>query len=53
MKKVYLSPAIRIQAIDAEDIMEVSLPVIDTGKEEDIISESSEILSNGSTVWDE
>ena len=54
MKKVYTTPAIRIQLIDTEDIMDsISIPVIDTGKDDDIITESSEVLSNGASVWDE
>ncbi len=54
MNKVYVTPAIRIQSIEAEDIMEpVSLIVIDSGKDEEIITESSEVLSNGGSVWDE
>lgn len=54
MKKVYTTPAIRIQLIDTEDIMEsISIAVIDSNQDDEIIKESSEILSNGASVWDE
>ncbi len=53
MKKVYTTPAIRIQLIDTEDIMEISIAVIDSVQDEEIIKESSEVLSNGASVWDE
>ena len=54
MKKVYTTPGIRIQLIDTEDIMEsISIAVFDNGQDDELIKESSEVLSNGASVWDE
>ncbi len=58
MKRIYLIPQIRIQAIDTEDIMEGSLPIFNgdnprTDAENDVITNKSEILGNSNSVWDE
>ncbi len=58
MKKFYLTPAIRIQAIDAGDFMEtVSIPIFDNNNPETPegieITDGTEVLGNGSSVWDE
>ena len=54
MKRIYLIPQIRIQAIDTEDIMEGSLPIFNgDNAENDVITNKSEILGNSNSVWDE
>ena len=58
MKKNYLTPAIRIQAIDAGEIMEqVSIPIFDnknTQTPEGVeITTGTEVLGNGTSIWDE
>ena len=57
MKRSYLIPQIRIQSIDTEDIMEGSLPIFNednprTDAANDVITDKSEILGNGNSVWD-
>ena len=57
MKKYYLTPDIRIQAIDAGDFMEtVSIPIFDnnnTQTPEGVeITTGSEVLGNGTSIWD-
>lgn len=51
MKRNYQTPDIRIQSVDVEDFLDESLTIF-TDKEDEIIMESEEILSNRS-VWDE
>ena len=55
MKRLYLIPQIRIQAIDTEDIMDSgSLPIFnEENQETDVITDKSEILGNSNSVWDE
>ncbi len=60
MKKSYLIPDIRIQAIDTEDLMEeqpLSLPIFNGTNpdypETETITSGEEILGNKSSVWDE
>lgn len=61
MKRKYLTPMIRIQAIETEDgIMEMSLqtlPVFDENNPSTVegsqINNGSEILGNQHSVWDE
>lgn len=58
MKRIYLIPTIRVQAVDAEDdILEMSLPVFDENnpntEPSSEISNGSEILVNRRSVWDE
>ena len=56
MKKYYLTPDIRIQAIDAGDFMEtVSIPILDNKSEpggDILIEQGTDVLGNGSSVWD-
>ena len=55
MKKNYLTPDIRIQAIDASDFMDVSIPILDDKSEQGgdlLIDDGTKVLSNGSSVWD-
>ncbi|MBR5686645.1 MAG: hypothetical protein IKX36_01650 [Prevotella sp.] len=56
MKKSYLIPQIRIQAIDTDDIMEGSIPIFNgenpQTEESDVITDKSEVLGNGNSVWD-
>ena len=57
MKRSYLIPQIRIQSIDTEDIMEGSLPIFNednpqTDAANDVITDKSEILGNGNSVWE-
>ena len=58
MKRIYLIPTIRIQAVDAEDdVLEMSLPVFDeknpNTEQSSEISNGAEILVNQHSVWDE
>lgn len=57
MKKYYLTPDIRIQAIDAGDFMEtVSIPIYDNNNpktpEGIEITTGTEVLGNGTSIWD-
>ena len=54
MKKQYVCPNIRIKSVESEDTMEsISMMVIDSTKEEEMITESNEILGNTNSVWDD
>lgn len=58
MKKFYLAPKIRIQAIETEDnIMEMSLYVFDENNpntnEDSQITNGSEILGNKHSIWED
>jgi len=58
MKRIYLIPTIRVQAVDAEDdVLEMSLPVFDEKnpytEQSSEISNGAEILVNQRSVWDE
>ncbi len=56
MKKNYLTPEIRIQSIETREFLEdtISLPVYDAnGDTEPLIEESSQVFSNGTSVWDQ
>ena len=60
MKKIYLTPAIRIQAIDTEDILDNSVggvPVFDDKNPSSdasiLITDGTEVLGNKTSVWDE
>ena len=57
MKRSYTTPAIRLQAIDAEDFLDNSLPIFNednpTTVESDVIKSSDEVLGNSHSVWDE
>ncbi len=58
MKKIYQTPDIRIQLIDSEDnILDTSLPLFDEANpktiETETIENSSEVLGNGNSVWDQ
>ncbi|MBO4659357.1 MAG: hypothetical protein J5637_07025 [Prevotella sp.] len=55
MKRIYMTPAICLQSIDAEDFMDgevVSLPIHEEASDE-LIQSSEEVLGNGASVWDE
>ena len=53
MKKDYLAPRIMVLPFDSnDDLMESSIPIYKEN-EEDVITESSEILGNKNSVWDE
>ena len=55
MKKYYLTPDIRIQAIDAGDFME-TISIYDSNNPKtpaDVeITTGTEILGNGTSIWD-
>ena len=57
MKRIYMTPEIRLQSVDAEDIMETtSLPVFEDKTASDgdyIITNGSEVLGNSNSVWEE
>ena len=57
MKRSYTTPAIRLQAIDAEDFLDNSLPIFNEDnartEESDVIGKSEEVLGNSNSVWDE
>jgi hypothetical protein len=57
MKRSYTTPAIRLQAIDAEDFLDNSLPIFNEDNastvESDVIGKSEEVLGNSHSVWDE
>ena len=57
MKRFYTTPAIRLQAIDAEDFLDNSLPIFNEDNpstvESDVIKGSEEVLGNSHSVWDE
>ena len=58
MKRKYVTPMIRLQAIETEDgIMEMSLPVFDENNPNTVddsqIGNGSEILGNQHSVWEE
>ena len=58
MKRIYLIPTIRVQAVDAEDdVLEMSLPVFDEKnpytEQSSEIGNGAEILVNQRSVWDE
>ncbi len=55
MKKFYLTPDIRIQAIDAGDFMEtISIYYKDDPKTPEgvEITTGTEVLGNGTSIWD-
>ena len=55
MKRIYMTPAICLQSIDAEEFMEedvLSLPYHEETSDE-LIQSSEEVLGNGVSVWDE
>lgn len=55
MKRIYVTPAISLQSIDAEEFMEedvLSLPKFD-GTSDEVIESSEEVLGNGASIWDE
>jgi hypothetical protein len=56
MKKIYLTPAIRIQAIDTQDILDNSIPIFDANNPKTdpnvTITDGSEVLGNGTSIWD-
>lgn len=57
MKKIYLTPAIRIQAIDSEDVMansmEGAIPTFDNPATKDTdLGTTDPILTNGASIWD-
>lgn len=56
MKKTYLTPVIRIQSIDSEEVLEASLPIFDDNNpatvKDDVITDGTEVLGNESSVWD-
>ena len=57
MKRSYTTPAIRLQAIDAEEFLDNSLPIFNEDNpstvESDVIKDSEEVLGNSHSVWDE
>lgn len=57
MKRSYKTPTIRLQAIDAEDFLDNSLPIFNEDNaatvESDVIKSSDEVLGNSHSVWDE
>ncbi|MBP5385836.1 MAG: hypothetical protein J6Y97_00455 [Prevotella sp.] len=57
MKKIYLTPVIRIQAIDSEDVMansmEGAIPTFDNPVTKDTeLGTTDPILTNGASIWD-
>lgn len=58
MNKIYQTPEIRIQLIEAEDdILDTSLPIFDEANPKtpanEAIESSDEVLGNGNSVWDQ
>ncbi len=58
MKKIYLTPSIKVQPIESEDILDESLPIFNeanpqTDETEDIIKPGDEILGNGNSIWED
>lgn len=58
MNKIYQTPEIRIQLIDAEDdILDTSIPIFDEANpktvDSEMIEKSEEVLGNGNSVWDQ
>ena len=60
MKKTYMTPELRIQSIDSEDILDASvggLPIYDENNPktvaDDVFTKDDEVLGNRTTVWDE
>ena len=56
MKKIYLTPAIRIQAIDIQDVLDNSIPIFDAKNPKTdatvTIDDGSQVLGNGASIWD-
>ena len=53
MKKIYLTPDIRIQSIETEDILDASIPLYDDADHKDVLIESGdEVLGNSISVWE-
>lgn len=62
MKKNYLTPAIRIQAIDSDEFMDnsvqgIGIPILDNNNPDTpdgvVITTGTEVLGNGTSIWDE
>jgi queuine/archaeosine tRNA-ribosyltransferase len=54
MKKIYVIPTIRIQEIDTQDgILETPMSIPVYTNEDELIEDSSEILVNTHSIWDE
>ncbi len=57
MKRIYMSPEIMLQLIDAEDFLDESLPIFNeenpNTESSDVITSGDEVLGNKNSVWDE
>ena len=53
MKKIYNKPFIKIVNINLENILDISIYINNSYNDEYIIKNSSEILVNKNSVWDE
>lgn len=60
MKKTYLAPEIRMKSIESDAILDESLPGLPLYDEnnpntvaDDMIRDGGNVLTNGTSVWDE
>ena len=53
MKRIYMTPRIMLQSIDAEDFLDTSLPIFEDKPATEDIQNGGEVLGNTHSVWDE